>query len=110
MKYRVRLQPAAIDDLDQAYRNAARHAPRTAARWYNRFYEALESLETNPQRCSKASENHRSKRELYQYLYGKRPNVFRVIFTVEDDTVWILRIHRAARRGLTQRELGEPDE
>jgi plasmid stabilization system protein ParE len=110
MKYSVRLQHAAVDDLDQAYRNAAKHAPRTAARWYNRFYDALQTLDTNPERCPKALENHKSNRELYQYLYGKRPNVFRAIFTIEGDTVWILRIRRAARRPLTRRELGEPNE
>ena len=110
MKYRIRLQPAAVDDLEQAYLNAAKHAPRTAARWYNRFHEALQSLETNPDRCPKALEDHKSNRELYQYHFGKRPNVFRAIFTIEGNTVWILRIRRAVRRPLTRRELGESND
>ena len=107
MKYLVRLQPAAVDDLDRAYVNAAKHAPRTAARWYNRFHKALQTLETNPDRCPRALEDQKSDRELYQYHYGKRPNVFRAIFVIEGDTVWILRIRRAPRRPLTRRELDE---
>jgi hypothetical protein len=87
MKYRVRLQPAAIHDLDQAFLNAARHAPQTTGRWFNRFNDAVETLSTNPNRCAKALENRKSDRELYQYLYGRRPDVFRVIFTIEGDTV-----------------------
>ena len=110
MKYSVRLQPAALDDLEQAYLNAAKHAPQTAVRWYNRFQEALQTLEINPDRCPKAWEDRRSRRGLYQYHYGKRPNVFRAIFTIEGDTVWILRIRRAARRPLTQQDLGESED
>ena len=30
MTYKVRLQPAALEDLDEAYKNAAQHAPLTA--------------------------------------------------------------------------------
>ena len=107
MTYRVRLQPAALEDLDQAYRYAARNARATAARWFNRFYEALHTLSQNPERCSFASENRKSTRELRQLLYGRKPNVFRAVFTIEGSTVWILRIRRAARRPLTRKELGE---
>jgi len=97
MKYRVRLQPAAHEDLDQAYQYAAKNAPRTAVLWFNRFHEALRTLEQNSERCPLAPEDKNTTRELHQYLYGKRPNVFRVVFTIEDDIVWILRIRRAAR-------------
>ncbi len=107
MNYSVRLQPAAHEDLDQAYQYAAKNAPLTAARWFNRFHEALATLEQHPLRCPLAPEDGKSSLELRQYLYGKRPNVFRVVFTIEDDTVWILRIRRASRRFLTRGELGE---
>lgn len=68
MTYRVPLQPAALKDLDQAYRYAARNAPATGARWFNRFYVALQTLSKNPERCSFASENRKSKRELSRLL------------------------------------------
>ena len=107
MNYRVRLQPAAFDDLDEAYRFAAKHAPETAARWFNRFFVALESLQHNPHRCVLASENSKVNREIRQLLHGRRPNGFGVICTVEHHTVWVLRIRRASRRYLTRKELGE---
>jgi hypothetical protein len=40
-------------------------------------------------------------RELH---FGKRPNVFRVVFTIDGNTVRILRIRRAQRRWLTRRQ------
>ena len=84
-----------------------KYAPASAAGWFNRFYDALQTLSPNPERCSLASENRRSKRELRQLLYGRKPNVFRAVFTIEGNTVWVLRIRRAARRPLTRKELGE---
>ncbi len=109
MKYDVRFQPAAAKDLDEAYLHAAKHAPQTAARWLNRFQNALQTLEQNPERCALAPENRWSHRELRQYLYGKRPHVYRAVYTIEAHTVWIIRIRRAARRLLSKTELGEDD-
>lgn len=110
MKYQVRFQPAAIEDLDEAYKNAAKHAPLTAASWLERFHEALQSLEHNPQRCSLAPEDRKCERSLHQFLFGKGRNVFRSVFTVEDDIVWILRIRRAAQNELTNDEIGGPNQ
>ena len=107
MKYKVRLQPPAENDLEEAYLWAAGHAPESAARWLARFQEALRSLELNPERCGLAPEHKRLKRELRQLMFGAKPNVFRVVFLTQGDVVRVLRIRRAARRFLTRKELGE---
>lgn len=107
MIYQVRLQPAAVEDLDGAYQYAAQNAPTPAARWLKRFQTALQTLEHNPERCPLAPENAKSRRILRQYLFGKRPHVFRVIYTIEGNTVWVLRIRRAQRRTLRAEDLGE---
>ena len=109
MKYCVRLQPAAARDLDEAYLHAAQNAPQTAARWLNRFQNALQTLERNPERSALAPESRWSHRELRQYLYGKRPHVYRAVYTIEADTVWVIRIRRAVRRPLSKADLGEVD-
>jgi len=44
MIYQVRLQPAAVEDLDDAYQYAAQNAPAPAARWLKRFQTALQTL------------------------------------------------------------------
>jgi plasmid stabilization system protein ParE len=107
MIYHVRLQPAAVEDLDIAYQYAAQNAPVPAARWLERFQAAIQTLEHNPARCPLASENARSRRILKKYLFGKRPNVFRVIYKIDGDTVWVLRIRRAQRRTLSAEDLSE---
>jgi plasmid stabilization system protein ParE len=105
MVYRIVLHRLAERDLDEAYQWASRNAPSAAARWLARFQQALGTLDHNPQRCSRAREDEKSDLELHQFLFGKRPNVFRVIFTIQDDFVHILRIRRAQRRFLTKPEI-----
>ena len=107
MKYRVRLQPSAEKDLEEAYLWAAKHAPETATRWLHRFREVLQTLADNPQRCGAAPEDRKLKRDLRQLLYGKRSNVFRAVFVIDGELVRILRIRRAARRPLTREDLSE---
>ncbi len=103
--YRVIVQNRALADLHEAYEYATQHAPAAAAQWLDRFQSALASLGHNPQRCSLAHENPRSPRELREFLFGRRPNVFRVVFTVDGDAVRILRIRRSARRFLSRRDI-----
>ncbi len=110
MIFQVRLQTDAVEDLDAAYQYAASHAPDPAARWLARFQTALKTLEHNPERCPLAPESLKSSRQLREFSFGKRPFVFRVIFTIDGDNVRILRICRAQRRLLTPDELGESTE
>lgn len=107
MKYRVVLQRLAIADLKEAHGWAAHRAPQTAARWLDRFEQALQTLDTNPQRCGFARENGKAPVELREYHFGKRPYVFRAIFTIDDPTVRVLRIRRAQRRFLTRQQIDE---
>jgi plasmid stabilization system protein ParE len=105
MTYRVVIQQPALDDLDEYYRWAAKHAPDTAAKWLNRFQAELQTLADQPQRCSLAPENGRVSREIRQLLFGKRPNVYRAIFTVDGEAVRVLRVRRATRMRMSAKEL-----
>jgi plasmid stabilization system protein ParE len=104
-EYEVVLHSRARADLDDAYQNAARHAPSTASRWVDRFQEALATLSRNPQRCPLAPESRLVNEDIYEFHFGRRPNVFRAFFWIAGGYVRILRIRRASRRGLTRRDL-----
>lgn len=107
MIYRVILSRRAVNDLDESYLWAVRHAPFTAAAWRARFYDKLQTLTKNPQRCGFARENRKVPIEIRQLLFGKRPNIYRVLFTLDGGVVRILRIRRAQQRFLSRRELDE---
>ena len=104
-RYRVALGPIALDDLEQAYQYAANRDPVAAARWYRRFIIALQTLSERPDRCPLSPENRRSPVELRDFLFGKRPYVFRVIYTIRAEVVLIIRIRRSQRRRLTSDDI-----
>jgi plasmid stabilization system protein ParE len=106
MTHKVRLQPLAENDLEEAYLWAAKNAPETAGLWLARFQAALLTLSEQPERCGFAPEHKKLKRELRQLLFGRKPNVFRAVFLIDGEFVRIVRIRRGSRRQLTRKELG----
>jgi plasmid stabilization system protein ParE len=105
MTYEVHLQPLAESDLEEAYLWAAKYAPETADRWLTRFERAIGTLSEHPERCGFAPERNRLKRDLRQLLFGRKPNVFRVVFVIEAQAVRVIRIRRAGRRALRSTDL-----
>ena len=103
MKYKLIIQPPALEDLDEAYDWIRQRAPEAAARWFNGFVDALETLRSFPERCGVAPENEYFEQEIRQLLYGRRGGVYRAIFTIAGDEVHVLHVPHAARKPL------EPD-
>ncbi|HLX85134.1 MAG TPA: type II toxin-antitoxin system RelE/ParE family toxin [Terriglobales bacterium] len=62
---------------------------------------AIASLAEMPERCPLARENKEFSFEVRNLLYGRKPHVYRVVFTVEGDTVYILHIWHGRRRRIT---------
>src|SRR5437588_9183854 len=98
MKFEVIVQPSAQAEMEAAYVSLARRAPISAARWYNRLLDAINSLADNPERCSLAPEDEYFSQEIRNLLYGKRKNVYRIIFTVQGTTVHVLHVRRGTRQ------------
>lgn len=104
-KYRLIIQPPAFDDLDEAYQWIKERSPEAAARWFNGFVEALNSLTTAPERCGLAPENDAVEPEIRQILYGRRSGVYRALFTIAGKDVRVLHIRHAARQAMTAEDL-----
>ncbi|MBI3468669.1 MAG: type II toxin-antitoxin system RelE/ParE family toxin [Planctomycetes bacterium] len=105
MTFEVVIHRLARRDLSESYSYAAARAPQTATRWLERFEQALSALGQNPERCRLAFEKSKTDIELREFLFGRRPNVFRVVFVIDGHKVRILRILRAQRRFLTRRQI-----
>jgi plasmid stabilization system protein ParE len=105
MKCKLIIQPPAMADLDEAYRWIAERAPENAARWFNRFLEALSTLEQSPNRCGIAPESEQIGQEIRQLLYGRRGGVYRALFVIEKNEVHLLHIRHTARNTMTSKEL-----
>jgi plasmid stabilization system protein ParE len=104
MKYKLIIQPSALADLEEAYRWIAERSPACAAGWYNRFIKALNSLESNPERCETAQESKFVGVKIRQLLYGRRGGVYRALYTIRGREVHILHIRHTARISLKPEE------
>ncbi len=108
-RYRLIIQPPALDDLDEAYLWIKQQSSEAAARWFNGFVDALNSLTISPERCGLAPENDTVEPEIRQLLYGRRSGVYRALFMVTHNEVRILHIRHAARQTLTSAEMKNDD-
>src|SRR5437764_14872577 len=98
MAFRVETTPAAEREaqailewlLDQQLGEAG-------LRWFLNLEEAIDSLAHFPERCSLAPENDRFPFEVRQLLYDRRTHVYRILFTIEQDAVYILHIRHGRR-------------
>ena len=110
MEYRVVLADAAKADAESLYQWVIERAPLRGPEWFERLLDCLYSLNHSPGRCPLALEARRSHREIHNLLYGKRRNVYRILFEIDEErhTVWILHIRRGARAPLRPEDLPRP--
>lgn len=102
MVYRVKITRAAINDADEAYTWIAKESVDRAANWLDGLFDAVSGLAVFPERCQAAAETADMPIEVRQLLYGKRMNVYRILFSIDEGsrTVTVLRIRHSARLSL----------
>lgn len=104
MTHRIVVQPRAERDIVEAarYIRDASRSPATALRWAQRLRAKVDTLRANPGRCPVDPDSAAYGREVRVLLFGKRPGVYRILFTIEADTVQILTVRHASRRSLRE--------
>lgn len=107
MKYRVEMTASAQADIDAAYQWLAARTTHAAA-WFNGLAAAIEGLAQLPSRCPLAREGVAFDEPVRQLLYGKRPHIYRVLFIVQADVVYVLHVRHGARQALGRDELVFP--
>jgi plasmid stabilization system protein ParE len=107
MLYRVALADSAKADASAIYERIVDAAPLNGPVWFEALLESLYLLEKLPYRCPLAREAHQARREIRCLLFGKRRNVYRILYEVDDsmETVWILHIRHGAMRDLKASEI-----
>jgi toxin ParE1/3/4 len=107
MTFRVRLSSLAKADLDAALDYIHSHSPERARRWLDGLENAISSLKTLPQRCPVIPEADELGITMRHLLYGQRAALFRIVFYIEEDEVFVLRIWHGSRHRLTIEDLEE---
>ena len=109
MAYVVELTRRAERDLDDLYEFLSAEDSKVIRRWFNGLENAIYSLEELPRRCPRAPESRRTNRPLRHLLYGTMPNIYRVLYEVDESRkfVRVLTIRHGARDAFTARERGQ---
>ncbi len=105
MKFRVSILPQARCDIE---RNAdwwpEHHSVEQALEWSDAVYDQLETLVDFPESNGLSAENGEFPYEIRDKLVGlgARPT-YRAVFTIKDDTVYVLSVRRGAQDVLRPR-------
>jgi plasmid stabilization system protein ParE len=97
MPFRVVFRPQAQADIRAVATWLARGSPTSASRWRRGVLTIIEKLGTTPALYSLADEAADLGLDLRELLYGRRRNVYRVLFTIDGETVNVLRVRHAAQ-------------
>jgi toxin ParE1/3/4 len=98
MAYLIRIAARAERDLASLYEEINATESEAAHRWYLGLKRAILSVAKHPNRSSVTPENKR----LRHLLYGHKPNIYRVIYKVNErlKQVDVVHIRHGARRKL----------
>lgn len=97
MAYSVHITEKALADTDQITEWIKARSPESASAWFDRLMDAILSLDTFPTRCPLISESAVLRREVRQQLIGQRPNIYRILFEISEETVYVLRVRHGAQ-------------
>jgi plasmid stabilization system protein ParE len=107
MTFQVEITPTAEAQIEQAYRWYREHNPEFADLWFRGLMNTIATLQEKPQRCALAIEHEIFPEEVRQLLYGKAKNVYRVLFTIRDATVYALYVRHSSQSPLTLDDIDE---
>jgi plasmid stabilization system protein ParE len=79
----------------------SQHTGEAGIDWFLALDHAFASLARFPERCPIAPESSRFPFEVRQLFYGRKPHVYRILFTVNADVVQVLHIRHGRRKPLT---------
>ncbi|MFY9682523.1 MAG: type II toxin-antitoxin system RelE/ParE family toxin [Candidatus Sulfotelmatobacter sp.] len=101
MIFRVETTATAEQDADAILDwLLSEHAGETGKHWFLALQDAIASLAELPERCPLAPENTAFPFEVRHLLYGRKPHVYRILFTIEGQVVYVLHIRHGRRQPL----------
>lgn len=101
MAFTVKLSSLATQHIEEAYLWIQETNPGDLNEWFNDITNALQSLKNLPYRCSRIPETDEFNQEIRQLIYEK----YRIIFTIQDETVYVLAVRHTSRKPLKGEDL-----
>jgi plasmid stabilization system protein ParE len=100
--YHVQLLRRAYADLDGLFAFISRSVnAASATKWRNGLMAKVDTLAQNPERYPLADDAADLGLELREMLYGRHRHIYRILFTIDGQTVNIHRVRHAAQDRLS---------
>ncbi len=109
MAFQVRTTKTAEAQIQTAYLWLKERNPGYADQWFRGLMNVIASLQEKPQRRALASDNEAFSEQVRQLLYGKSRNTYRILFTIRDETVFVLHVRHSSQASLTTDEVDEEE-
>jgi plasmid stabilization system protein ParE len=98
VRYRVIVTPTADAEAMAAFRWYAERSAAVAERWYDGLNRAIAGLAEKPDRFPVSEDDTEALGcETRTLLHGRRRGVYRILYTISGETVWVLRIRHSAQ-------------
>jgi plasmid stabilization system protein ParE len=95
--YKVVFTPKARAEAVEVFRWLEERSSDAAARWFVGLEKAVAKLEVMPERHPVAEEESALLGvTIWQMLYGRRRGVYRVLFSIQGDTVYLHHVRHSA--------------
>ncbi|WP_413164244.1 type II toxin-antitoxin system RelE/ParE family toxin [Capilliphycus salinus ALCB114379] len=107
MTFQIEITPIAEAQIEKAYSWYRERNSEFADRWFRELMNKIATLQEKPQRCALAIEHEIFPEEVRQLLCGKSRNVYRVLFTIRDATVYILYVRHSSQAPMTADDLSD---
>lgn len=103
--FRIDYRSHAECDIKNAERTLARKGLKSLALWRRRLVATLLVLELDPHRFPEAYEAETLSIDLREALFGQRPHIYRVLFTIEGSTVDVHGVRHASMDWITDLDI-----
>lgn len=109
MAFQVRTAKTADAQIEAAYLWLREYNPDYADQWFRGLMDTIASLQEKPRRCALALEHEVFSEEVRQLFYGKSKNIYRILFTIRKDTVYVLYVRHSSQALLVADEIDEEE-
>lgn len=100
MQFQVIITPSAKADIFEINTWNLENYPNTAESWLWGISQAVTSLSKFPERCPISSESEAFDVVVRQLIYGKTPKTYRILFSIQNEKVYILRVRSTKQKSL----------
>ena len=101
MQFQVIITPSAKADIFEINTWFLGNYPDLAEKWLWGISEAVTSLSKFPERCPVSAESEAFDVVVRQLIHGKKPHTYRILFSIQDEKVYILRVRSTKQQSLS---------